>query len=69
MVNIIIGEKIMTQAMLDLGASIYIMPYSIYLQLRLGKLKLTPMTLQLADGSLKHPKGIVEDLLVQNGQI
>ena len=23
------------------------------------------MTLQLADGSLKHPKGIVEDLLVQ----
>ena len=41
------------------------MPYSIYLRLGLGKLKLTPIILQLADGSLKHPKGIVEDLMVQ----
>ena len=31
----------------------------------MGKLKLTSKTLQLADGSLKHPKGIVEDLMVQ----
>ena len=64
-VNIPIGGKEKTQAMLDLGASINIMPYSVYLRLGLGKLKPIPMTLQLADKLLKHPKGIVEDLLVQ----
>ena len=41
------------------------MPYFVCLRLGLGKLKLTPMTLQLTDGSLKHLKGIVEDLMVQ----
>ena len=51
--------------MLDLGVIINIIPYSVYLQLGLGKLKPTLMTLQLADGSIKRPKGIVEDLLVQ----
>ena len=53
------------QAMLDLRASINIMPHSVYQRLELGKLKSTPMTLQLADGSIKCPKGIVEDLMVQ----
>ena len=64
-VNITIGGKEKTQAMLDLGVSINIMPYSVYLRLGLGKLKLNPMTLQLEDGSLKRLKSIVEDLLVQ----
>ena len=41
------------------------MPYSVYLRLGLGELKLTSMTLQLVDGSIKCPKGIVEDLMVQ----
>ena len=45
--------------------NINIMAYSVYLWLGLGKLKSTLMTLQLVDGSIKHPKGIVEDLLVQ----
>ena len=65
MVNITIGGKKTTQAMLDLRESINIMPYSIYLRLGLGKLKSNLMTLQLAEGSIKRPKGIVEDLLVQ----
>ena len=51
--------------MLDFGASINIMSYSVYRRLGLGKLKPTPMTLQLADGSLKCLKGIIEDLMVQ----
>ena len=63
-VNITIGGKEKMQAMLDLGASINMMPYSINLRLGLAKLKPTPMTLQLADGSIKRPKGIVEDSLV-----
>ena len=51
--------------MLDLGAIINIMPYSIYLRLGLGKLKLTMMTLQLVDRLIKCSKDIVEDLMVQ----
>ena len=48
----------MKRALLDLGASINLLPYSVYEQLGLGELKPTPMTLQLADRS-------VEDVLVQ----
>ncbi|CAL8993310.1 unnamed protein product [Prunus brigantina] len=51
--------------MLDLGASINLMPYSVYLQLGLGELKATTISLQLADRSVKYPRGIVEDILVQ----
>ena len=50
--------------MLDLGASINLMPYSLYEQLELGELKATRMSLQLVDKSVKYPKGVVEDLLV-----
>ena len=50
--------------MLDLGASIILMPYSLFIQLGLGEMKHTGMSLQLADMSVKYPKGIVEDLLV-----
>ncbi|CAL9001268.1 unnamed protein product [Prunus brigantina] len=41
------------------------MPYSVYLQLGLGELKATTISLQLADRSVKYPRGIVEDILVQ----
>ena len=51
--------------MLDLGASINIMPYLVYLRLGLDKLKSTQTTLQLGDGLIKCLKGIVEDLMVQ----
>uniref|UniRef100_A0A2N9I7N6 RNA-directed DNA polymerase n=1 Tax=Fagus sylvatica TaxID=28930 RepID=A0A2N9I7N6_FAGSY len=53
------------QALLDLGASVNLMPYSVYLQLGLGELKPTTVVLQLADRSVKTPKGVVEDVLVQ----
>ena len=46
-----------------------LMPYSVYLQLGLGELKPTNITLSLADRSVKIPKGIVEDVLVKNRQI
>ena len=64
MVNISIEGKKIARAMLDLGASINIIPYSVYQRLGLGKLKPTPMTLQLEDGSLKRLKGIIEELMV-----
>ncbi|XP_034213009.1 uncharacterized protein LOC117625579 [Prunus dulcis] len=64
-INITIGDKLVEKAMLDLGASINLMPYSVYLQLGLGGLKATTISLQLADRSVKYPRGIVEDILVQ----
>ncbi|XP_031278956.1 uncharacterized protein LOC116137414 [Pistacia vera] len=64
-INITIGKKKEEKAMLDLGASINLMPYSIYQRLGLGELKPTTMTLQLVDRSLKYPRGIFEDILVQ----
>ncbi|CAL8993247.1 unnamed protein product, partial [Prunus brigantina] len=53
------------RAMLDLGASINVMPYSVYQELGLEGMKKTSIRLELADHSIKYPKGIVEDILVQ----
>jgi hypothetical protein len=50
---------------LDLGASVNLLPYSVYLQLGLGELKPTSMTFQLADISVKIPRGIIEDVLIK----
>ena len=54
--------------MLDLGASVNLLPYSVYEQLGLGKLKPTSIILQLADRFVIVPKGVVEDVLVQVGK-
>ena len=48
-----------------MGASVNLLPYSVYKQLGLGELKPTTITLSLADKSVKIPKGIVEDVLVK----
>lgn len=48
-INITIRNKIVVKAILDLGASINLMPYSVYRQLDLEELKETTMSLQLAD--------------------
>ena len=53
------------KALLDLRASVNLLPYSVYKQLGLGELKPTNITLSLADRSVKIPKGIVEDVLVK----
>ena len=55
----------MDKALLDLGASVNLLPYSVYKQLGLRELKHTTITLSLADRSVKIPKGIVEDVLVK----
>ena len=53
------------KALLNLGASVNLLPYSVYTQLGLGELKPTNITLSLADRLMKIPKGIVEDVLVK----
>ena len=61
----VIGNTIFEQAMLDLGASINVMPYSIYASMNLGELKNDGVIIQLADRSNAYPKGVLEDVLVQ----
>ncbi|KAL6333497.1 hypothetical protein AAG906_028682 [Vitis piasezkii] len=64
-ISIQIGDSFVERALLDLGASVNLLPYSIYKQLGLGELKATTITLSLADRSIKVPRGVVEDVLVQ----
>jgi hypothetical protein len=64
-ITCMIGVSQIERALLDLGASVNLLPYSVYLQLGLGELKPTTMTLQLADRSVKVPRGIVEDVLIK----
>ncbi|RDX78134.1 hypothetical protein CR513_41642, partial [Mucuna pruriens] len=51
--------------MLDLGASINVMPTSIYKSLNCGNLEPTGMTIKLANKSVVQPLGVLEDVLVQ----
>ena len=64
-ISINIGGICIDKALLNLGASVNVLPYSVYMQLGLGKLKPTNITLSLADRLVKIPKGIVEDVLVK----
>ena len=57
-----IGNAIFERALCDLGASINLMPLSIFKRLGLGEARPTTVTLQLADKSLKHPRGVIEDV-------
>ncbi|CAN6542449.1 unnamed protein product [Malus baccata var. baccata] len=61
----VIGDTRFDHAMLDLGASINVMPYSVYASMNLGKLKNDGVIIQLADRSNAYPKGVLEDVLVQ----
>ena len=60
-----IGNSYFDKALCDLGASINLMPFSIFRKLGLGEAKATTMSLQLADKSIKHSRGVVEDVLVK----
>ena len=64
-ISVNIGGNCIDKSLLDLGARVNLMPYSVYKQLGLGELKPTNITLSLADRSVKIPKGIVEDVLVK----
>ncbi|XP_058774424.1 uncharacterized protein LOC131648708 [Vicia villosa] len=60
-----IGDRYFKKALIDLGASVSLMPLSIYKRLGIGKVQDTRMTLQFADQSIKRPYGVVEDVLVK----
>ncbi|GJR67359.1 homeodomain-like protein [Tanacetum coccineum] len=60
-----IGNHSMSNALADLGASISIIPYSLFKRLGLGSLKPIKMTIEIADKSMQSPKGIKENVLVK----
>ncbi|GJX69185.1 reverse transcriptase domain-containing protein [Tanacetum coccineum] len=55
-------------ALADLGASINLMPLSIWKKLSLPELTPTRMTLELADRSIIYPKGLAEEVFVKVGK-
>ncbi|XP_060960810.1 uncharacterized protein LOC115719782 [Cannabis sativa] len=64
-IPISIGGWDVGRALCDLGASINLMPMSIFKKLGIGEARPTTVTLQLADRSMAHPDGKIEDVLVQ----
>ncbi|GJW13416.1 integrase, catalytic region, zinc finger, CCHC-type containing protein [Tanacetum coccineum] len=61
-------ESSQYNALADLGASVSVMPLLTYLNLGLGELAYTKLTVELADRIVKHPKGITENVLVGIGK-
>jgi len=65
----IIGNNKFENAMLDLGASINVMPLSIFKFLSLGPLQPTGVVIQLANRSVAHFAGLVDNVLVCVGEL
>nr|XP_016434691.1 PREDICTED: uncharacterized protein LOC107761043 [Nicotiana tabacum] len=63
-----IGEIDVGTAFCDLGASINLMPLSLFQQLGLRAPRPTTMMLPLADISYVYPEGVIEDVLLQIGK-
>nr|GEW90374.1 hypothetical protein [Tanacetum cinerariifolium] len=61
----IINNWCFNKALADLGASVSVMPFSTYTKLRISKLAPTKLIVELADRTVKRPKGIVENVLVR----
>ncbi|KAH9723366.1 hypothetical protein KPL70_007095 [Citrus sinensis] len=59
-----IGTKYSGKALCNLGASINLMPLSVFKQLGVGECRPTTVSLQLADRSHAYPEGKIEDVLV-----
>ncbi|VVA28084.1 PREDICTED: LOW QUALITY PROTEIN, partial [Prunus dulcis] len=60
-----IGNSNFKSALIDLGASINLMPFSVFQRLGQGDLKPTSIILQLADRSITYPRGVIEDLIIK----
>lgn len=59
-----IGQYNIDKSIIELGANVNLLWYTVYKQLGLGKLKPTPVILQLVGRSV-HPKRAIEGILMQ----
>nr|GEX08147.1 hypothetical protein [Tanacetum cinerariifolium] len=60
-----IGQLQVTNALADIGASISLMPYTMYEKLGMGEPKAIRMSLELADRSIQYPRGINENARIK----
>ncbi|GKD09901.1 hypothetical protein Tco_1189586, partial [Tanacetum coccineum] len=60
-----INDVCFDNALVDLGANVSVMPLSTYLKLGLCELAHTRLTMELADRTVKYPKGIAKNVLVE----
>jgi len=63
-----IGQTEISHSLLDLRASINLLPLLVYQQLGLSELSLSQVTIQLADRSVKVSKGEITDVLMRAGE-
>ncbi|GJT25333.1 retrovirus-related pol polyprotein from transposon TNT 1-94 [Tanacetum coccineum] len=66
--NCLINNVCFNNVLVDLGSSVSVMPLSTYLNLGLGELAHTKLTIELADRTVKYSKGIAENVLVSIGK-
>ncbi|KAL0461396.1 UNVERIFIED_CONTAM: hypothetical protein Slati_0027200 [Sesamum latifolium] len=64
-----IGNIDFDKVLCDLGASVNLMPYSIFEKLGMHELTPSIITLQLTERSIKYHRGIVENVLVKVGKL
>ncbi|CAO2148691.1 unnamed protein product [Urochloa humidicola] len=62
-----IGALVFERALCDLGASVSVMPKTVFEKLRLSEPEPTTMCLELADNSVRYPEGITKDVPVMIG--
>ncbi|CAN6483183.1 unnamed protein product [Victoria cruziana] len=60
-----LGHICVEQALLDLGASVNVLPEFFYDVFGLEGLRPTSMMIQMADRSVKAPRGVLEDVLIK----
>jgi len=67
-ISCIIRQTTINWALLNLGASINLLFFSVYQRLGLGDIRPTRVTIQLIDRSVKIPKGKITDVLIRVGE-
>ena len=65
MISCEIGGRTFTRSLLDTRASVNILPKGVYDVCPLGELQPLFIELSLADGSVRRPHGVVEDVIVK----
>ncbi|CAM8982244.1 unnamed protein product [Rhodiola kirilowii] len=64
-----IGNSQIHHCLIDLGATVNVLPYPLYCSLGLGPLKPQKLTLELGDKSCVHPVGVLEKLILRVGKL
>ncbi|CAM8907397.1 unnamed protein product [Rhodiola kirilowii] len=67
-IPISIGKIEIDRALCDLGASISLIPYSLYEKIDMGELHPTTISLKLADRSSRVPNGVLRDVPIKVGK-